>query len=104
MSHQWKRALLGEASGAVWNGAQRGRTLDRKNRHIATVLAGTKRRHARHSIQKEAILREDIPAMIGTLPFDLRDFHDWAILLIGYAGGHRRSESFSLDRGKDDTP
>jgi integrase len=91
-------------SGLAWNYGQRGFTLDRKDRHIATVLAGIKRKHARPPVQKEAILPEDILAMVATLPFDLRGLRDRAILLIGYAGGLRRSEIVSLDFGKDDTP
>ncbi|MEY8828324.1 tyrosine-type recombinase/integrase [Sedimentitalea sp. XS_ASV28] len=91
-------------SGLSWNYAQRGLTLDRKNRHIATVLAGIKREHARPPVQKEAILPEDIIAMVATLPFDLRGLRDRAILLLGYAGGLRRSEIVSLDFAKDDTP
>ncbi len=90
-------------SGLAWNLAQRGFSLDRKNRHIATVLAGIRRRHARPPIQKEAILRDDIVAMVGTLAFDLRGLRDRAILLLGYAGGLRRSEIVSLDVHKDDT-
>ena len=91
-------------SGLAWNYAQRGFTLDRKNRHIATVLAGIKRRHARPPLQKEAVLAEDILAMVATLPYDLRGLRDRAILLLGYAGGLRRSEIVSLDVHKDDTP
>ena len=91
-------------SGLAWNLTQRGFTLDRKNRHIATVLAGIKRKHARPPVQKEAILPEDILAMVATLPFYLRGLRDRAILLLGYAGGLRRSEIVSLDVGKDDTP
>ena len=91
-------------SGLAWNCAQRGFTLDRKNRHIATVLAGIKRKHARPPVQKEAILRDDILAMVATLPHDLRGLRDRAILLLGYAGGLRRSEIVSLDVHKDDTP
>jgi integrase len=91
-------------SGLAWNYAQRGFSLDRKNRHIGTVLAGIKRKHARPPVQKEAILPEDILAMVATLPFDLRGLRDRAILLLGYAGGLRRSEIVSLDHGKDDTP
>ena len=91
-------------SGLTWNYAQRGFTLDRKDRHIATVLTGIKRKHARPPAQKEAILPEDILAMVATLPFDLRGLRDRAILLLGYAGGLRRSEIVSLDHGKDDTP
>ena len=91
-------------SGLAWNFIQRGFTLDRKNRHIATVLAGIKRKHARPPVQKAAILRDDILAMVATLPYDLRGLRDRAILLLGYSGGLRRSEIVSLDVHKDDTP
>ena len=91
-------------SGLVWNYAQRGFALDRKNRHIATVLAGIKRKHARPPVQKEAILAKDILLMVATLPYDLRGLRDRTILLLGYAGGLRRSEIVSLDVHKDDTP
>ena len=91
-------------SGLGWNFSQRGFTLNRKNRHIATVLAGIKHKHSRPPVQKEAILAEDIVAMVATLPYDLRGLRDRAILLLGYAGGLRRSEIVSLDVRKDDTP
>ena len=90
-------------SGLSWYYTQHGHSLDRNNRHIATVLAGIKRKHARPPVQKEAILPEDIRAMVATLPFDLRGLRDRAILLLGYAGGLRRSEIVGLDAGKDDT-
>jgi integrase len=91
-------------SGLAWNYAQRGMPLERQNRHIATILSGIKRRHARPPQQKEAILRDDILAMLATLPYDLRGLRDRAILLVGYAGGLRRSEITGLDLHKDDTP
>jgi integrase len=91
-------------SGLSWNYTRRGFTLDRKDRHIATILAGIKRKHARPPVQKEAILPEDIQAMVATLPHDLRGLRDRAILLAGYAGGLRRSEIVGLDVHKDDTP
>ena len=90
-------------SGLAWHYQQRGFALDRKDRHIATVLAGIKRKHARPPVQKEAILRDDILDMIEALDYGLRDMRDRAILLIGYAGGLRRSEIVSLDFGRDDT-
>ena len=90
-------------SGLAWNIAQRGFSLDRSDRHIATVLSGIKRKHARPPVQKHAIGAEEILAMVGTLPFDLRGLRDRAILLIGYAGGLRRSEIVSLDAHRDDT-
>jgi integrase len=91
-------------SGLAWGYAQRGERLDRKDRHIATVLAGIRRKHARPPMQKEAILPEDLRDMLATLPHDLRGLRDRAILLIGFAGGLRRSEIVSLDHGRDDTP
>ncbi len=91
-------------SGLSWGYAQRGQRMDRKDRHIATVLAGVRRKHARPPMQKEAILPEDIRHMLATLPHDLRGLRDRALLLIGFAGGLRRSEIVSLDHGKDDTP
>ena len=90
-------------SGLAWTFAQRGEQLDRKDRHIASVLAGIRRKHARPPVQKEAILPEDLIDMLATLPHDLRSLRDRAILLIGFAGGLRRSEIVSLDHGKDDT-
>ena len=91
-------------SGLAWGYAQRGQRLDRQDRHIASVLAGIRRRHARPPEQKEAILPDDLIAMLATLPHDLRGLRDRAMLLIGFAGGLRRSEIVSLDHGKDDTP
>jgi integrase len=91
-------------AGLSWNCTQHGFVLDRRDRHIAMVLAGIRRRHARPPVQKEAILPQDILAMVSALPFDLRGLRDRAILLLGYAGGLRRSEIVSLDHGKDDTP
>jgi integrase len=90
-------------SGLAWHYQQHGFSLDRKDRHIATVLAGIRRKHARPPVQKEAILATDILNMIDTLDYGLRDMRDRAILLIGYAGGLRRSEIASLDLGRDDT-
>lgn len=90
-------------SGLAWNYKQLGLHLDRQDRHIATVLAGIRREHAKPPTQKEALFAEDIIEMISILPFDLRGMRDKAILLIGYAGGLRRSEIIGLDVGKDET-
>lgn len=90
-------------SGLAWNFRQRGQHLDRQDRHIATVLAGIRREHAKPPVQKEALFAGDIIQMISILQFDLRGIRDKAILLIGYAGGLRRSEIVGLDVGKDET-
>ncbi len=84
-------------SGLAWNFTQRGFFLDRADRHIATVLAGVRRKHAKPPRVKEALLGDDLLAMIATLGHDLRGLRDRAILLIGFAGGLRRSEIVGLD-------
>ncbi len=50
-----------------WNYGQRGLSLDRKDRHIATVMAGIRKSHAKPPVQKEAVMAEDIIAMLETL-------------------------------------
>ncbi|MFD1488716.1 site-specific integrase [Ancylobacter vacuolatus] len=92
-------------SAIVWNYAQRGTPLDRKDRHIATVLAGIRNTHAAPPRQKEAVLPEDLRAMLETLDRgSLRGLRDRAMLLIGFAGGLRRSEIVGLDLGREQTP
>jgi integrase len=87
-----------------WNSAQRGMALDRKDRAIATVMAGIRNTHAAPPRQKEAILPEDLIAMLETLDRgSLRGIRDRAMLLIGFAGGLRRSEITGLDLGRDQT-
>ncbi|NRP74519.1 hypothetical protein ILFOPFJJ_05441 [Ensifer psoraleae] len=87
-----------------WNCAQRGMPLDREDRAIATVLAGIRNRHAAPPRQKEAVLPADLIAMLETLDRGtLRGLRDRAMLLIGFAGGLRRSEITGLDLGRDQT-
>ena len=91
-------------SSLTWNYAQRGQPLDRKDRHIATVMAGIRNKHAAPPRQKEAILPEDLIAMLETLDRgSLRGLRDRAMLLLGFAGGLRRSEIVGLDIGRDQT-
>jgi integrase len=91
-------------SSLTWNFAQRGQPLDRKDRHITTVLAGIRNTHAKPPVQKEAILPEDLLAMLETLDRGtLRGLRDRAMLLLGFAGGLRRSEIVGLDVAKDQT-
>ncbi|KGF70651.1 integrase [Hoeflea sp. BAL378] len=87
-----------------WNLSQRGMALDRKDRAIATVMAGIRNTHATPPRQKEALLPEDLIAMLETLDRGtLRGLRDRAMLLIGFAGGLRRSEITGLDLGRDQT-
>lgn len=89
-------------SGIAWNYTQRGLVMDRSDRHIGTVLAGIRRKHAKPPRQKEAVLGEDVRAMVDTLGHDLRGLRDRAILLLGFGGGLRRSEIVGLDVVRDD--
>ncbi|MBZ9701637.1 MULTISPECIES: site-specific integrase [unclassified Mesorhizobium] len=91
-------------SSLTWNYTQRGQSLDRKDRHIAAVLAGIRNTHAAPPRQKEAVLRDDLVAMLETLDRGtLRGLRDRAMLLLGFAGGLRRSEIVALDVGRDQT-
>ncbi|MBJ2153071.1 MULTISPECIES: site-specific integrase [Paracoccaceae] len=91
-------------SALVWAYTQRGLKLDRRDRHIATVLAGIRNSHAAPPRQKEAILPEDLLAMLETCDRGtLRGLRDRAMLLIGFAGGLRRSEITGLDVSRDQT-
>jgi len=68
------------------------------------VLAGIRNSDAAPPRQKEAVLPEGVIAMLKRLDRGtLRDLRDRAMLLIGFAGGLRRSEIVGLDVDRDDT-
>jgi integrase len=90
-------------SGIAWRYRQLGQPLEIRDRHIATVLAGIRRRHGRPPSQKAAIFADELLAMLATLEMDLRGLRDRAILAIGFAGGLRRSEIVGLDCGPNQT-
>lgn len=91
-------------SALSWHYRQLGTPLDRADRHIATVLDGIRNTHGRPPVQKEAVLPEDVIAMLETLDRGtLRGLRDRAMLLIGFAGGLRRSEIVGLDVDRDQT-
>jgi integrase len=91
-------------SALTWNFAQRALPFDRKDRHVATVLAGVRRAHGRPPVQKEALLPEHLVAMLDLLPpSSLRNIRDRAILLLGFAGGLRRSEIAGLVMSPEDS-
>jgi integrase len=91
-------------SALAWHYRQAGEKLDRADRHIATVLDGIRNTHGRPPAQKEAVLPDDVIAMLETLDRGtLRGLRDRAMLLIGFAGGLRRSEVVGLDVDREQT-
>jgi integrase len=97
------RTIERRLSAIAWYCAQKGQPLDRADRHIREVMQGIRRKHGRPPDEKEAVLGDDIIRMIETLGRDLRGLRDRAILLLGFAGGFRRSEVVGLDCGPDQT-
>jgi integrase len=68
------------------------------------VLAGVRRTHGRPPVEKEALLPEQVVAMLDALPpLGLRNLRDRAILLIGFAGGLRRSEIVGVVMNREDS-
>jgi integrase len=47
--------------------------------------------------QKEAVLTRDLKKVLAELPADLSGWRDQTLLLVGFAGGLRRSELCALD-------
>lgn len=91
-------------AGIGWAYRQRGLSFHRQDPHIASVMAGIRRKHARPPVRKEALYADELLAMAATLPRDLRGLRNRALLLTGFAGGMRRSEIVGLDVARDDTP
>jgi integrase len=97
------RTIERRLSSIGWMCSQKGQPLDRSDRHIREVIQGIRRKHGRPPDEKEAVLGDDVIRMAETLDRDLRGLRDRAILLIGFAGGLRRSEITGLDCGPDQT-
>jgi site-specific recombinase XerD len=64
---------------------------------VKATWAGIRRAHGTAEKGKVPILTDDIRAMVGALPDSLVGCRDAALLLMGFAGGFRRSELVGLD-------
>jgi site-specific recombinase XerD len=65
---------------------------------VRLVLAGIRRTLGTAQEAKTPVLVDDLKRMIARLPEGLLGVRDRALLLIGFAGGFRRSELTALDR------
>jgi len=77
--------------GVSWRYRQLGTPLDTADRHISTVLAGIRRKHARPPVQKEAIFADELLVMLATLEMDLRGLRDRAMASPAACGAPRSS-------------
>lgn len=68
-----------------------------KNPLVRETWKGIKRTIGTAQTPKSPVLTRDIKEMINTLPDNLLGIRDRALLLLGFAGGFRRSEIVSLD-------
>ena len=64
---------------------------------VRALMAGIRRSKGVAPKTKTALLTEDLRAMLAILPDGLLGLRDRAILLVGFAGGFRRSELVGLD-------
>jgi len=77
--------------------ANQGFQLDTHHPLIAATMKGIRRTLGAAQTPKDALLTEDIRAMMKGLPEGLSDLRDRALLLVGFAGALRRSELVGLD-------
>ena len=64
---------------------------------VKATLQGLRRKHGTAQKQAKALTREDLFAILDPMGDSLRDVRDRALLLLGFAGGFRRSELVGLD-------
>lgn len=68
-----------------------------KSEIVRATLRGIKRTQGTAAKEAKPILREDLFQTLDGLGDELRDHRDAALLLLGFAGGFRRSELVGLD-------
>ncbi|MDE2465236.1 MAG: site-specific integrase [Alphaproteobacteria bacterium] len=67
-----------------------------KDEHVRATLRGIRRVHGKPQEQAAPLLKEDLLAIVDALPVSLIAVRDRALLLVGFAGGFRRSELVGL--------
>ncbi|MFZ0338473.1 MAG: site-specific integrase, partial [Terracidiphilus sp.] len=74
-----------------------GLTFDRHNPALVKTLDGIRRKFDVSQKGARALRTEDIIALCGTFGRDIRSLRNKAIILLGFAGGFRRSEIVGLN-------
>ena len=64
---------------------------------VRATMRGIRRDHGRAQRQARPLLKEDLLAVLAAMGGAPRDLRDRALLLIGFAGGFRRSEIIAID-------
>ena len=65
---------------------------------VKATMRGIMRRHKAPPRQAKPLLRDELFAVLAQTGTDLKDVRDRALLLVGFAGGFRRSELVGLDK------
>jgi integrase len=64
---------------------------------VRATMRGVRREHGTAQRQAAPLLREDLFVVLGAMGERLKDLRDRALLLIGFAGGLRRSELAAIN-------
>ena len=64
---------------------------------VRATMRGVRREHGTAQRQAAPLLREDLFVVLGAMGDRLKDLRDRALLLVGFAGGLRRSELAAID-------
>lgn len=64
---------------------------------VKSTMRGIKRTHGKPQRRAKPLVKEDLFTVLGAMGDTLKDARDKALLLIGFAGGFRRSELVAID-------
>jgi integrase len=64
---------------------------------VKSTLRGIKRRHGQSQRRAKPLVKEDLFAVLAAMGDAPKDLRDRALLLVGFAGGFRRSELVAID-------
>ena len=77
--------------------ASRGLSNPVKSELVRATMRGIRRAHGITQRQAKPLVKEDLLAVLAAMSDGLKDTRDRALLLIGFAGGFRRSELVALN-------